>query len=495
MAQLRSFSIVGDSNVRRHLQSPSNTQGRPLHSGAQFIPGGGRMSVLSSALSSVRPESDACVVACITNLITGPVYTAGTSISVRVDPVFTSFMDKVSSLARDRPELGVFISPPMYRTVPLWYRDALPEILIKFAAAFKNIRDRPDNLCLLPSFSRPRLESDGVHLDLYSGMEYILHLFDAPQALLDLNRAPTDTKVDGLTETTRSIEDRVMVLEQGHASLRKDFDLHLAVSAELFDFEANIKNEVFFIVQGLPRLPKLDQKEWQLKAMESVQQVLSKLNVEIDIKYVQNMTSRGTEGRTLYKVRASSAEASRMVRDKFAGFFSGGKDARPEGLTNVSIRNCVTPGTLARVAILQLLGKRYRESNPGSKSQVIAFEPRPLLKLTPPPDSDDRQVMTFNFIEAISKLPTNFTQDETDGLLKRVSPSLHGSLKQKFVVISDDMLKRKVATKKKQKSRSNQQVSVDATSGSESSEFRTPEGSGNSRKRTRVGAVGPSSKR
>ena len=494
MSLLRCFTIIGDSNVRRNLQSPSNTSGRPTMSEAQFIPGGGRLSVLSASLSAVRPESDACVVACISNLLTGSI--ASASLSTRVDPVISAFRDKVVSLARSRPALQVFVSPPMFRTVPVWYRDGLSEIMIRFANSFRDIDNRPTNLWLLASFSRPTLEADGVHLTPYSGIEYILHLFKAPEDLMATATTEVEQRVDVLTEAQRGLEDRVMVLEKDHAQLRHDTELQQAISAELFDYEANIKNEVFFMVQGLPRLPKLDQKEWQVQAVAAVNKVITAMGFDYTVKYVQNSTGRGAEARTLYKARASSAEASRAIRDKFASYFVGGQDSRPDSLSSVSIRNCVTPGTLARVAILQLLGKRYRDSNPGARSQVIAFESRPLLKLTPPPSSSDKRVLSFNFIEAITKLPTSFTKEEIEGLIKRISPSLHGSLRPLFVVINDDMLKHRSIRKRSAPASAPGAASTSpapATSGSES-EFRTPEGVANGRKR-RAGAAGPSAKR
>ena len=172
----------------------------------------------------------------------------------------------------------------------------------------------------------------------------------------------------------------------------------------------------------------------------------------------------------------------KKVHEKFSCFFSGGQDSRPASLSQLSIWNCVTPGTLARIAILQLLAKHYRDSNPGSRAHMVGHEARPVLKLTPPLDASDRSVRTFNFIEANSKLPTWFSADETDALHKRISPSLHGQLRSVLVVVSDDMLKKKAAPKKKARSDGNS-ASTNQMSGSESSEFRTPEVSCVTRKR------------
>ena len=70
---------------------------------------------------------------------------------------------------------------------------------------------------------------------------------------------------------------------------------------------------------------------------------------------------------------------SKAIRDKFGAYFIGmkdGKDGRPENLKRYSVRNFVTPETKVRIAVLQVLTTRYRNSNPGSKVQVVGYDPR-----------------------------------------------------------------------------------------------------------------------
>ena len=74
---------------------------------------------------------------------------------------------------------------------------------------------------------------------------------------------------------------------------------------------------------------------------------------------------------------------------------------------------------------------------------MISYEPRPVLKLTPGPGVADRRVQSYNFIEAVTKLPTNFRQTEVVGLLKRISPRLHDSLSLLFIVLNEDMVSKK----------------------------------------------------
>ena len=352
-----------------------------------------------------------------------------------------------------------------------------------------------------------------MHLDPFSGLQYVLHLFDSSQDVFSRLTLSDSSRIDLALDHSRALENRVTVVEQDHARVIKSFELQSAITAEALECQENMKNEAFIMVQGLPRLPKLDSKEWQVRARSDVDQVLASMGFDYRVKFVQNSTGRGANSKTLYKARLENETISREVRDKFSSYFAGGNDSRPASLSAISVRNCVTPGTLARVAILQLLAKRYKESNPGSRVQVVAYESRPILRLTPPPTSSDTRTMTFTFIEAISKLPTSFDQVEVDGLMKRISPRLHGSLRSTFIVISDDMLSTaKKVTKKSSKSaaQSSQSSSqgssrsiaaassdvADVASDQDSSEFRTPEGPPREgRKRGASGGSGPIAKR
>ena len=165
---------------------------------------------------------------------------------------------------------------------------------------------------------------------------------------------------------------------------------------------------------------------------------------DIPIIVVKNSTGKGKEAITTYNVELQKLEDSKAVRLKFGSFFIGGsKTTRPQALKEISIRNRVTPATLTRVNILKVLAERYRTSNPGATVKVIGYDPRPLIKLVPPEGVEDRRVMTYDFLQAIKNLPTNFTPEEREFIINRVSPKLYGKLRSLFRVISDDMVKRK----------------------------------------------------
>ena len=416
----------------------------------------GRLSTLSASLSSIRAISDACVVACISNFITGsPSASEPGSLSQKIDPLFKGFLEKILVACRKKPEVQFFICPPMYRTLPLWYRDGISDIMDKFASVMKmKGQERPSNLWLMPSFTSVKLVADGVHLDPISGAEYVLYLVEKPQELVDTANLDCDQRIDTLTGDSRVVQDRLHVLEQDHARLRVQFESSTAVNAELHDFAENLRNECFLMIQGLPRLPKLDSKEWQARAKAQVDQVFRDMGFEHKSGYVQNSTGRGNDSRVLYKVCLESADVSKSIRSKFGSYFTGGGDTRPQSLAGLSIRNCVTPATLGRIAIMQLIGKKYKDANPGSRFQMISYEARPVLKLIPSPDASDRRVQSFNFIEAVTKLPSEFTPEEAEGLIKRISTRLHDSLRSLFVVLTEDMIKKKKSGKAKQNPRS-----------------------------------------
>jgi len=158
------------------------------------------------------------------------------------------------------------------------------------------------------------------------------------------------------------------------------------------------------------------------------------------IVVVHNVTSRTPGSEVSYTVKMESAEDSRQVRSRFGHFFAGGQDRRPEAFQNISVSNCVTRETRVRISLLKLYGQRYKDSNPGAKFQVIGYQPRPLLKLTPPPDSGDRKVKSYNFIQAVQTLRSDFSQDEVLPLIKKYGSSFRGKLRSLFVVLSDDLI-------------------------------------------------------
>ena len=77
------FSVIGDSNIRNHVNKNS-CHANPALKAAQML-SCGSMSILPATLEKVRSESNACILACMTNFLTnvdGP-----PTVSLRVGPV------------------------------------------------------------------------------------------------------------------------------------------------------------------------------------------------------------------------------------------------------------------------------------------------------------------------------------------------------------------------------------------------------------------------
>ena len=334
------------------------------------------------------------------------------------------------------------VSPPMYREFPLWYREGLPEIMNLFSQAF--MFERPDNLLLLPSYPTPEYERNGIHLTAYSGLEYISHLFDSSQeAVENLSLAQPDVSLK-TCEATRLLEDRVTSLEQDHRRLNSAVETKTATDAELDDFRENERFEGYFVIAGLERIPsELVGKAWQDRAVSDVQEALKLLmGREYKIVVVHNSTRRVPGAEVTYTVKLASVDDSKSIRVKFGSYFLGGKgDQRPPNLKHLSIKNRVTSETKVRIDVLKLLAQRYRDSNPGSRVKVIGYEPRPLIKITPAPSASDRRTKTFNYVEAVTKLPTNFSPSELEPIMRRINPELYGRIRSLFIVLSDDQFK------------------------------------------------------
>ena len=366
MAQGRAFTLLGDSNIRRYVNKTSLRASKDI-SAAQIL-SCGRLEIFKETLEKTREEADICIIACITNFLTdsdGPEV-----VSQRIDPVLQDIREALTELCTTRSSVQFLLSPPMYRSQPVWYREGLPEILTSFSQAMH--QDKPPNLNLLPSFATPSYDPAGIHLTPYSGLEFLMHLFDsARETLENLERLP-DVKAAKTSEGTRVLEDRVMALEQDHRRLNRVVESRIAIEAEEADYRENASLLDSFVLAGLPRLsPDLVGKAWQDQAVRDVQEFINLLlGKKMSIVFVRNSTARHKDAEVKYTVKMKEIADSKAIRDKFGSFFLGSTDRRPENMKPYSVRNRVTPETQVRIAILQVLARRYRASNPGSKAQV-----------------------------------------------------------------------------------------------------------------------------
>ena len=205
--------------------------------------------------------------------------------------------------------------------------------------------------------------------------------------------------------------------EQDCRRLNAALDSKTAEDSELIDFHENIHLQSGFIIEGLTNTPEgMSPEDWQEKVMVEVPAVLTILiGCELPILFTQNNTGRGRVLRPNTTFRLNTLRIQRR---------SGTSSAFSSFTVTATSRNC------------------NQESNKGSRFQVISHEPRPVLKLHPASSAEERRVQTHCFIQAIRSVMTNFTDNEINFILQRVSTKLHGQFCVLFVVIRNDMTKK-----------------------------------------------------
>ena len=126
MAQVRCFTLIADSNVKR-FNNLINRRACPELNAAQVLICN-KLSLFREA--EIRAESDTCIIACCTNfLVSSP--DIGSSAGHRVEAALLEFRQLCHELCSSSSDRMVLVSPPMYRSSPLWFRDGLSEVINK----------------------------------------------------------------------------------------------------------------------------------------------------------------------------------------------------------------------------------------------------------------------------------------------------------------------------------------------------------------------------
>ena len=136
--------------------------------------------------------------------------------------------------------------------------------------------NRPPNLHLIDGSATPEFQPDGVHLTAYSGLRFVVHLFDA--AISRIEAPPSSVEADRTQEAIRVVSDRVGVLEQGQARISVELALKTAVDAELDEFQENVRFEDHFLISGLPGPESgLSTRDWQGQVKSQIQEKIQLL--------------------------------------------------------------------------------------------------------------------------------------------------------------------------------------------------------------------------
>ena len=336
----------------------------------------------------------------------------------------------------------VLVAPPLFRIRPAWYQRELAQIASRFSSTFST--NLAHNLLLLPSFISQDLMPDCIHLTPVSGLHFVLHLFDQTETLLSLEPASSEIKLAHVQESVRHHGDRLSFLESRHGQLKKRVDLKAAKDSEFDDWVTNRNEEDWVTVLGLKRLGRMTPREWQTAARSQVRELfkyilhLHRVKLDFSVLYVGNPVRKRTTGGTVYNVRLNSVTASKTLRDLFSGFFRHENPVNlPPDLRGISLRNKVTIATRIRIEILRVLASNHMATNPGSFAKVHGFEPRPRLVIQPARGSSDPP-RTFHFIEAVTMLPTAFSDDGLAQIFKVIGTHHEGELRSLFVVLDDD---------------------------------------------------------
>ena len=72
-----------------------------------------------------------------------------------------------------------------------------------------------------------------------------------------------------------------------------------------------------------------------------------------------------------------------------------------------------------------------------------------MLKITPGTGVADRRTRTYFFVDAVKAHPTNFGGEDLDFIMKKVNSRLQGQLRSLFIVLSDDVFKKRLSQQKK----------------------------------------------
>ena len=303
---------------------------------------------------------------------------------------------------------------------------------------------KPANVHLIPSFSHQELLPDGVHLTPVSGLHYVIHLFDQAEVALASAASTSEARLDHVQETVRHHDDRLVFLESRHGQLARTGDLKVARDAEFSDWMINKSEEDWLTILGLKRIGgELSKRDWQAAAKRQVGEFLTavlkaqRVDLHFTIFYVANANRYGS-GLPILNVQLNSVEVSARFRELYSGFFRKDNPVRlPSSMKGVSVRNKITHDTRIRIEIMKQLGARWQSTNQGSVFHVRGYDPRPVLTLVPAPGSSGR-VKQLNFIEAVTTLPPNLS-DEALGRIFGVVVNRHkGALRSHFVVLNDD---------------------------------------------------------
>jgi len=379
------LSIVGDSNVNRHLNHakaahPSDHSLRQSHLITAF-----NAEQLLSSLTGQNEHRRFVVIAALTNPITNLVFIGGDQLIIDV----RLFLQQVSSWIQqgrnfdDGTNSSVFILPPQFRRYPSWYRQFYTNILAIFEDAF---RAPSNNVWILPPFMDPEFEADGIHYTPASGLLYVQHLVHSTHLILE-----SPSKPDPVAQSHSS---QLQGVRYDISELRFSQMLINAKQEEETDGRLNTEAENQFVIAGLKIARSNSWQERQSSFVNATKELL--------VRFCPSLA-------------AVSIKFCRVIT------------ASPRLFLNARVR----------CAVLKAYASAYLRENPQGQASVSSFTSRP--HFTYRPSKTVRQIsLTYCETVLCDELPEPTSSDVEQAYRIAGTRQYKGKLRETFLLLNDD---------------------------------------------------------
>ena len=185
-------SIIGDSNVNRHLDSAKSANPN-LHCLRQshLIPAFNAMQ-LETALLGQNEHRQVVVVAALTNPVTCTAFNGGDQLIQDARLFFHQVLSWIQQGRSfdDGTNCIVLILPPQFSIQPHWYCQYYTCVLAVFEEVF---RSPGPQIWIMPPFIDPDFEEDRYHYTSESGQLYVQHLVNSAHQIIYSSLKPNAT--------------------------------------------------------------------------------------------------------------------------------------------------------------------------------------------------------------------------------------------------------------------------------------------------------------
>jgi hypothetical protein len=420
------ISIIGDSNVNRHLNqakaaNPADTYIRQSHLITAF-----NGQQLQSSLVSQNEHRKFVVIAALTNPITSLVFLGGDQLIIDVRLLLQQLSSWIQQGRNydDGTNSNIFILPPQFRRQPSWYRQYYTTIMAIFE---ESIRSPGLNIWILPPFSDPEFEADGVHYTPASGMLYVQHLVHSAHSIIESTVKP-DPVAQSHSSQLQGIRHDVSELRFNQIQIN-------AKQEEETDGRLNSEAENQFVITGLKSVNSDSWQERQKAFVKTTKEFLVGFCPSLSAVVIKFCRVVATKPRLILNVECDTTEAGIAVRQEWAKLVKSGEAKKrfPE----ITITNSVTHGTRVRCAVLRAYARAYLQDNPEGQASVTSFSSRPRFNFRP---SKTVRQNSLTYCETVlsDDLPEPLDEDLEQAYRIAGTRQFRGQLRSTFMILSDD---------------------------------------------------------